>query len=69
MSGVSLGNDLSLRAPGELTEYTVATLPDATLFEGYAVYCSNGAAGNPVLAFSNGTNWLRCDTLATAAAS
>lgn len=45
--------------------YTVATLPSAsTAGAGTIVYVSNGAAGSPVLAFSDGTNWLRCDTLA-----
>ena len=36
---------------------------------GAAIYVSDGAAGSPVLAFSNGTNWLRCDTLAAIAAA
>lgn len=35
---------------------------------GMVVYVSNGAAGNPILAFSDGTNWLRCDTLAAISA-
>ena len=43
--------------------YTVATVPSATT-AGQMIYVSNGAAGNPVMAFSNGTNWLRVDTLA-----
>lgn len=48
--------------------YTVATLPGAET-AGQVVYVSDGAAGNPVLAFSNGTNWLRCDTLAAVSSS
>lgn len=44
--------------------YTVATVPAASKFLGGSVYVSDGAAGNPVMAFSNGTDWLRCDTLA-----
>ena len=44
--------------------YTVATAPLASAFNGAVAYFSNGAAGNPVLAFSDGTNWLRVDTLA-----
>jgi hypothetical protein len=43
--------------------YTVATVPSAAN-AGQMIYVSNGAAGNPVMAFSNGTNWLRVDTLA-----
>jgi len=49
--------------------YTVATVPAAATYVGGVIYVSNGAAGQPVLAFSNGTNWLRCDTLATIAAA
>jgi hypothetical protein len=33
------------------------------------IYVSNGAAGSPVMAFSNGSNWLRVDTLAAIAAA
>lgn len=50
--------------------YTVAGAPSAsTAGAGTIIYVSNGAAGSPVLAFSNGTNWLRVDTLATIAAA
>lgn len=49
--------------------FTVATVPAAASNTGVAIYVSNGAAGNPVLAFSDGTNWLRCDTLAAIAAA
>jgi hypothetical protein len=49
--------------------YTVATVPAAASFTGGVIYVSNGAAGAPVLAFSNGTNWLRVDTLAAIAAA
>ena len=50
--------------------YTVAGAPSAsTAGAGTVIYVSNGAAGSPVLAFSNGTNWLRVDTLATIAAA
>jgi regulator of RNase E activity RraA len=44
--------------------FTVATVPAAAQYKGIWIYVSNGAAGSPVMAFSNGTNWLRCDTLA-----
>lgn len=50
--------------------YTVASAPSAaTAGAGTVIYTSNGAAGSPVLAFSNGTNWLRVDTLATISAA
>lgn len=57
----------SFSGPVNLGVYTVATAPTATT--GSVAYFSNGAAGQPVLAFYNGTNWLRCDTLAAIAAS
>jgi hypothetical protein len=41
----------------------------ATANEGVMVYTSNGATGNSVYAFSDGTNWLRMDTRAAVAAS
>jgi len=50
--------------------FTVASAPSAaTAGAGTVIYVSNGAAGDPVLAFSNGTNFLRVDTLATISAS
>ena len=48
--------------------FTVATAP-TNASAGSVAYFSNGAAGNPVLAFYNGTNWLRVDTLAAISAS
>lgn len=53
----------------KLRTYTVAQLPPAAANTGGIVYVSNGAAGAAVLAFSNGTNWLRADTNAAVAAS
>jgi len=47
--------------------YTVATLP--TVVEGGIIYVSDGAAGSPILAFSDGTDWLRSDTGAAVASS
>jgi hypothetical protein len=44
------------------TPYTVGTLPSASVNTGVMVYVSNGAAGQPTVAFSDGTNWLRVDT-------
>jgi hypothetical protein len=50
--------------------YTVASAPSAaTAGAGTVIYVSNGAAGSPILAFSDGTNFKRSDTGATIAAS
>ena len=50
--------------------YTVAGAPSAsTAGAGTVIYVSNGAAGSPILAFSDGTNWKRSDTGGTIAAS
>lgn len=50
--------------------YTVATAPDAAnAGAGAMIYVSNGKAGDPILAFSNGTNWIRVDDGATAIAA
>lgn len=56
-------------APFRPGEYTVATLPDALTYTHALIYVSNGNAGAPCLAFSNGTNWLRLSTGAAVAAS
>lgn len=49
--------------------YTVASAPSAaTAGAGSLIYVSNGAAGSPILAFSDGTDWKRSDTGATIAA-
>lgn len=53
-----------------MTQFTVATAPTAGAANtGGIIYVSNGAAGNPCLAVSDGSNWLRCDTLAAISAS
>lgn len=57
----------SFSGPVNLGTYTVATAPTAST--GSVAYFSNGAAGSPVLAFFDGTNWLRVDTLAAISAS
>lgn len=57
----------SFSGPVNLGTFTVATAPSAST--GSVAYFSNGAAGSPVLAFYNGTNWLRVDTLAAISAS
>ena len=53
----------------QVPTYTVAAAPSAASLAGTVIYVSNGAAGSPVLAFSDGTNWLRVDTLATISAT
>lgn len=52
--------------PVGLPIYTIGVIdpPAATSWTGSAIYVSNGAGGSPVMAFSNGSQWLRCDTLA-----
>lgn len=46
--------------------YTVVTAPSASAAgAGTLIYVSNGAGGQPILAFSDGTNWKRSDTGAT----
>ena len=46
----------------QLPAYTVATAPSAVDIASTVIYVSDGAAGSPILAFSNGTDWLRSDT-------
>jgi hypothetical protein len=54
----------------KLTAFTVATAPSAaTAGAGTMIYVSDGAAGSPVVAFSDGTDFLRVDTLAAIAAA
>lgn len=48
-----------MQEPLVLKEYTVATLPTASLWEGAMIYVSD-EAGGAVLAFSDNTNWRRC---------
>ncbi len=45
-------------------EFTVANINGGTpnRSEGSIAYVNNGAAGSPILAFYDGTNWLRSDT-------
>ena len=51
-----------------LPTYTVATAP-TTETAGKLIYVSDGAAGSPIMAFGDGTNWLRCDTGAAISSS
>lgn len=60
---------ISSPLPAKLPSYTVASVPAAASFTGALIYVSNGAAGSPMVAFSNGTNWLRVDTGGAIAAS
>ena len=58
----------SFSGPVNLGVFTVATAPTSAT-AGSVAYITNGAAGSPVLAFFDGTNWLRCDTLAAISAA
>jgi len=50
--------------------YATAGVPSAsTEGAGAAIHVTDGAAGSPCLAFSDGTDWLRCDTLTAISAS
>jgi hypothetical protein len=42
-----------------LPTYTVAGVPPAASHAGRIIHVSNGNAGSPCLAYSNGTAWLR----------
>ncbi len=42
----------------DLPAYTVASAPAATGLTGTLIYVSNGLAGAPCVAVSNGTNWI-----------
>jgi hypothetical protein len=41
-----------------LPTYTVASAPAASGLTGTVIYVSNGLAGAPCVAVSNGTNWI-----------
>ena len=59
-----------LTGAAKLPTYTVASAPSAsTAGAGTIIYVSNGAAGSPIIAFSDGTDWKRSDTGATIAAA
>jgi len=63
MTNETLGGIRRLGAV-QVRSYTVATAPSASLLSQGIIYVSNGATNSPTLAFSDGTNWLRVDTLA-----
>ena len=53
----------SFSGPVKVSEtLTVATVPAAADNTGGMIYVSNGANGSPIIAFSNGSAWLRVDT-------
>lgn len=58
---------LSCSTSVQLPVYTFATLPSGT--DGQVCYCSNGAAGSPILCFYSAGGWKRSDTAAPATAS
>ncbi|WP_024278623.1 hypothetical protein [Xanthobacter sp. 126] len=55
--------------PVALPTFTVATAPAAASFAASLIYVSDGAAGSPIVAYSDGANWKRVDTGATIAAA
>ncbi len=61
---------VSLQDVVNLTPKTVTELNAlSTKTLGDVAFCSNGAAGADCIAFYDGANWKRCDTLATISAS
>lgn len=60
------GKQVKMLKPVALPTYNLAGLPSASTYNRCIVHCSNGWGGNPGILFSNGTNWLRLDTGATA---
>ncbi|MHA1543708.1 MAG: hypothetical protein ACTSU8_01070 [Alphaproteobacteria bacterium] len=59
---VEFSGDLKTSGVAGIGTFTVATLPDPVI--GGMIFVSDGAGGGPVLAFSDGANWLRSDTRA-----
>lgn len=57
----------ALTGSPKLPTYTVATVP-AIAAAGTMIYVSNGLAGAPTVAVSNGTNWISAAGTAVAAA-
>jgi hypothetical protein len=53
-----LGTVFNFGAPVQLPSYTYATVPSAvTSGEGTMIYVTDGLAGAPTMAISDGTNW------------
>lgn len=53
---------LTAASPLTLPAYDVASVPDATEWENGVILVTDGAGGDPIIAFSDGTDWLRSDT-------
>jgi hypothetical protein len=78
-TGVQSSGDLNLSPTSNKVAITnIVNLNPQTVAElnaigtkvlGDVAFCSNGAAGADCLAFWDGSNWKRCDTLATISAS
>tara|TARA_R110000822_G_scaffold51475_2_gene133795 strand:- start:2493 stop:2807 length:315 start_codon:yes stop_codon:yes gene_type:complete len=69
------GSNVAWTVGANISTLTIATGPragealNAVTSEGVLVYVADGATGNSVYAFSNGTDWLRADTRTAIAAS
>jgi hypothetical protein len=63
----TFGDDTTITGTFVTGTFTVATLPGVVA--GGIIFVSDGAAGSPILAFSDGTDWLRSDTGAAVASS
>lgn len=57
-------NDFLLGDGVRLPTYTVSSLPSVPVTAEPAMIFVSDASGGSIMAFSNGTNWLRCDTSA-----
>jgi hypothetical protein len=72
-AGVQVINPVSgvvnIRDILRLQPNTVSELTALTSEAGDVAYCSNGAGGNPCVAFYNGTNWVRVSVGATISAT
>ena len=72
-SGVQVINPVdgvvNIRDILRLQPNTVAELTALTSSAGDVAYCSDGAGGNPCVAFYNGTNWVRMSVGATISAT
>lgn len=66
---VAADGSLQFSKPAKLQPYAVADVPDAADHTGAIIYVPDGAAGSPILAYSDGTDWLRSDTGAAVAAA
>lgn len=58
----------SITGAAKLPTYTVASAPAATGLTGTVIYVSDGRAGSPTVAVSDGTNWISSAGITIAAA-